>query len=220
MTVLQMPVVPARRIPLPLKLSVTGFVVVLVPVYYRYYGPTNFLYFCDAALLLSLDSIWTGRALPASMAAVGILLPQALWCADFIGELLGMNLVGLTKYMFDPNRSLFLRGLSFFHFWLPLLLLYLVRRLGYDRRALGAWTGLAWGLCLVAYFLLPPAGAKLANPQIPVNVNYVFGFDDTKAQTRLPAPVYLVGWMAVLLGVVFVPTHWLLKKVFGRPAKA
>ena len=218
MTVLQMPVVPARRIPLPLKLSVTGFVVVLVPVYYRHYGPTNFLYFCDAALLLSLDSIWTGRALPASMAAVGILLPQALWCADFIGELLGMNLVGLTKYMFDPNRSLFLRGLSFFHFWLPLLLLYLVRRLGYDRRALRAWTGLAWGLCLVAYFLLPPAGAKLANPQIPVNVNYVFGFDDTKAQTRLPAPVYLVGWMAVLLGVVFVPTHFLLKKAFGRPA--
>ena len=220
MTVLQMPVVPARRIPLPLKLSVTGFVVVLVPVYYRHYGPTNFLYFCDAALLLSLDSIWTGRALPASMAAVGILLPQALWCADFIGELLGMNLVGLTKYMFDPNRSLFLRGLSFFHFWLPLLLLYLVRRLGYDRRALRAWTGLAWGLCLVAYFLLPPAGAKLANPQIPVNVNYVFGFDDTKAQTRLPAPVYLVGWMAVLLGVVFVPTHFLLKKAFGRPARA
>lgn len=220
MTVLQMPIVPARRVPLPLKLSVTGFVLVLVPVYYRHYGPTNFLYFCDAALLLSLDSIWTGRALPASMAAVGILLPQALWCADFIGELLGMNLVGLTKYMFDPNRSLFLRGLSFFHFWLPLLLLYLVRRLGYDRRALGAWTGLAWGLCLVAYFLLPPAGAKLANPQIPVNVNYVFGFDDTKAQTRLPAPVYLVGWMAVLLGVVFVPTHFLLKKAFGRPAKA
>ena len=220
MTVLQMPVVPARRIPLPLKLSVTGFVVVLVPVYYRHYGPTNFLYFCDAALLLSLDSIWTGRALPASMAAVGILLPQALWCADFIGELLGMNLVGLTKYMFDPNRSLFLRGLSFFHFWLPLLLLYLVRRLGYDRRALRAWTGLAWGLCLVAYFLLPPAGAKLANPQIPVNINYVFGFDDTKAQTWLPAPVYLVGWMAVLLGVVFVPTHFLLKKVFGRPARA
>ena len=38
----------ARRIPLWLKLAYTAFMAVLVPVYLRNYGPTNFLYFCDA----------------------------------------------------------------------------------------------------------------------------------------------------------------------------
>ena len=70
----------------------------------------------------------------AGVAAVGILVPQVLWCLDFGAELLGLRLVGLTGYMFDANRSLFLRGLSFFHGWLPFLLLFLVKRLGYDRR--------------------------------------------------------------------------------------
>lgn len=210
----------ARRLPLALKVIVTGFLVVMVPVYYRSYGPTNFLYFCDVALGLAAVSLWTERPLPASMAAVGILLPQALWCLDFLGELVGVKLVGLTAYMFDPGRSLFLRGLSFFHFWLPFLLLYIVRRLGYDRRALWGWTALGWGLCLVSYFLLPPAGTVLDNPQIPVNINYVGGFDDAKMQTLAPGPLYLAGWLAVLFGVIYLPTHLLLRKLFKAPAPA
>ena len=207
--------IASRRPPLPLKLATTGFVVVLVPVYYRHYGPTNFLYFCDVALGLAVVSLWTAHPLPASMAAVGILLPQTLWCLDFVGELLGQRVVGLTAYMFNPKSSLFLRGLSFFHFWLPFLLVYLVRRLGYDRRALPGWTALGWALCLVSYRLLPPAGTVPENPLTPVNLNYVAGFDDTKQQTRLPGPVYLAGWMAVLAVGVYLPTHWLLRKVFG-----
>ena len=205
----------AYLVPLPLKLGYSGFLAVMVPVYWRHYGPTNFLYFCDVALFLALGSVWTGHPLPASMAAVGILLPQLLWCVDFVGELFGRNLVGLTAYMFDSRRSRFLRGLSLFHGWLPLLLLYLVRRLGYDRRALLAWTALAWGLCLVCYRWLPPAGALLADPDIPVNVNYVRGFHDAAPQTRLPAPLYLVGYMAALVVVGFLPTHWALKKLFN-----
>ena len=44
----------ANRLPLWLKLVYTAFVAVLVPVYWYYYGPTNFLYFCDVALIISL----------------------------------------------------------------------------------------------------------------------------------------------------------------------
>lgn len=205
------------RLPLALKLVVTAFLAVMVPVYYCNYGPTNFLYFCDVSLLLCLISLWTEKALPASMAAVGILLAQAFWCADFLGELLGVHLAGMTSYMFDPNRSLFLRGLSFFHGWLPFLLLFLVKRLGYDRRALWAWTAVGWSLCLIAYFFLPSAGTVLADPKIPVNINYVFGFDDAKAQTWLPAPVYLISWMAALFVVFYLPTHLVLRKLFRRP---
>jgi hypothetical protein len=200
------------RLPIALKLLVTAFVAVLVPVYYLNYGPTNFLYFCDVALLMSVVGLWTEKPLPASMAAVGILIPQLLWCADFLAQLFGFKLVGLTAYMFDAERSLFLRGLSFFHGWLPFLLLFMVRRLGYDRRALWAWAGLGWALCLVAYFLLPPAGTVLSDPKIPVNINYVFGFDDAHVQTWLPGPVYLVGWMLTLAAVFYLPTHLLLRR--------
>ncbi len=49
-----------KRIPLWLKLAYTTFVAVLVPVYWANYGVTNFLYFCDVALFLTLVGIWLG----------------------------------------------------------------------------------------------------------------------------------------------------------------
>lgn len=206
------------RIPLWLKVAYTAFMAVLIPVYWMNYGPTNFLYFCDIALLLTLVGIWKESPLLVSMPAVGIVLPQALWCADFAATAFGGHLAGMTGYMFDEHKSLFLRGLSFFHGWLPFLLIFLVARLGYDRRALKGWTVLAFALCLIAFFLLPPAGAELSDPNLPRNVNYVFGFDDAKPQPWMPANVYLVAWMALLFSVVYVPTHFLLTKLFTLTA--
>ena len=58
----------------------------------------------------------------------------------------------MTTYMFDPAIPLFVRGLSPFHGWLPFLLLWLVARLGYDRRAFGAQTVLGIAVLLVCYF--------------------------------------------------------------------
>ncbi len=200
-----------------LKLAYTGFMAVLVPVYLYNYGPTNFLYFCDTALLLTLVSIWTENSLPISMAAVGILIPQFFWCVDFVCQLLGFRLTGLTSYMFDSHRSIFLRGLSLFHGWLPFLLVYLVLRLGYNRRALKAWTALAWLLCVISFFFLPPAGASLADSNLPLNVNLVFGFDDAHPQTWLPQGLYVVVWMLALFLLAYVPTDLLLKKMLPDP---
>lgn len=214
------PAVVAARIPLWLKIAYTIFMAVLIPVYWYHYGPTNFLYFCDVALFLTLIGIWTENKLLISMPAVGILIPQALWVVDFVVQLTGAELTGMTAYMFDENRSLFLRGLSLFHGWLPFLLIYLVAKLGYDRRAFLTWTIIAWPLCLTAYYLLPPAGAQLPDPTIPVNVNYVFGFDDAQPQTWLPAKTYLFAWMSALLALIYTPTHFALKKLFNKPAEA
>jgi hypothetical protein len=166
------------QIPLWGKLLYSAFVGVLVPYYWVAYGPTNFLYFCDMAFLMGLVAAWTECSLLASMPAVGILLPQAFWCVDFVGGLLGLQVLGLTGYMFNPDLTLLTRALSFFHFWLPFLLLWLVWRLGYDPRALVAWTGLAWILMLVCYIFLPPPPAPLDSPNLPVNVNYVYGLSD------------------------------------------
>jgi hypothetical protein len=209
----------APRIPLGLKLCYTGFLAVMIPTYWLNYGPTNFLYFCDVALLLTLVGIWREKALLISLAAVGILLPQLFWCVDFLVQLCGGKLSGMTAYMFDEKRSLFLRGLSLFHGWLPFLLIYLVKKLGYDRRALVGWSVVCVALCSIAFFLLPPAGAVLANPKIPTNINYVFGMDDAKPQELLPPLLYLGAWIGALVGLIFVPTHFVLKK-FCKPSIA
>ena len=52
-------VVQPRKIPLAAKVAVTAFLAVIVPVYLHTYGPTNFLWFCDAALMLTAAG--TGR---------------------------------------------------------------------------------------------------------------------------------------------------------------
>lgn len=206
------------RISLPLKLVFTAFMAVLVPLYWTNYGPTNFLYFCDLALFFTLIAVWLESGLFASMAAVGIILPQlVLWCGDFAAHLIGIKFTGMTDYMFDPHRSLFLRGLSFFHGWLPFLLLFLVARLGYDRRALFAWTGVAWSAMLFSYFFLPGPGTKLANPLAPVNVDYVHGFSDTVAQAWMPGWAWLVFLLLALPALVVFPTHLLLQKIWGKP---
>src|ERR1041385_1648852 len=107
------------RVPLWLKCGFTAFMAVLIPVYWANYGPTNFLYFCDVALLLTLVGLWTESPLLVSLPAVGILIPQMLWVTDFAVQLTGYRLTGMTGYMFDSHRPLFLRGLSLFHGWLP-----------------------------------------------------------------------------------------------------
>jgi hypothetical protein len=121
---------PASRLPLWLRPAYTAFMAVLVPVYWAKCGPTNFLYFRDVAQFLTLAGVWTENRLRLSLPAVGILLPQLFWCADFAAQLTGHSLAGMTAYMGDPQRSLFLRGLFLFHGWPPFLLLFAVRRVG------------------------------------------------------------------------------------------
>ena len=206
-----------KILPLALKLALSAFVAVLVPVYWRNYGLANFLYFCDFALLLTLAGVWTENRLLVSMGAVGVLGPQTLWVADFLAHLAGFNITGVTDYMFAES-SLFLRSLSFFHFWLPFLQVFLVWRLGYDSRAFVAWTGLAWALMLVSYFFLPPPSpdAGLA----AVNLDYVFGLSNTEPQHWMAPGLWLALLMAALPIALWLPTHLLLKAWRGAASAA
>ena len=197
----------ANRLPLAFKLAYTAFMAVLIPVYWYYYGPTNFLYFCDVTLIILLAGIWLESALLVSMCAVGILILQTLWVVDFTVRIFGVSLTGTTDYMFNPNTSLFLRALSLFHGWLPFMLVYLVWKIGYDRRGLPAWTGLAWVLLLVCFLLMPP---PRPDPGLtPMNINYVWGPSDLAAQTWVHPYVWIAGLM-IALPVIFLLTHLLL----------
>jgi hypothetical protein len=213
-------VTSASRLPMWTKIVLTAFVAVLVPFYLKAYGPTNFLYFCDVALVMTVAAVWLESAVLASMAAVGILLPQALWCVDFLGGLVGRPITGMTAYMFNENLTLFARGLSFFHFWLPFLLAWLVWRLGYDRRGLLGWTLLAWSLQLLCFFAMPAPPTRDDNPNLPVNINYVYGFSDAAPQQWMPAGAFLALMMAGLPLLFFWPTHVFLNWAFAKPAAA
>lgn len=208
------PAWPKSQLPACVRLAYSGFVVLWAACYWRAYGPTNFLYFCDIAVFFTLGAVWLEWPILASMPAVGILLPQALWMIDFLGELLGLRLTGMTAYMFDSQIPLYLRSLSLFHFWLPILLVWLASRLGYDRRALPAWTLLAWCTVVVCYLWTPPPPAPPNDPLRPVNVNYVYGLSADAPQHWMPQNAYVAAMMVVLPLGVFLPTHLMLVRFF------
>ncbi len=196
-------------IPLWIKIAYTLFVMVLLPVYYVRHGPANFLWFSDIALFGTLLALWLESPLLASMMAVGVLVPEVGWIVDFFGRLLfGLGITGIAKYMFDPGEPLFLRGLSLFHILLPITLVWMLHRLGYDARALPAQTLLAWIVLLFIYFFTDPSK----------NIDWVFGLG-SGPQTRIPRSLYFLLVMIIFPALIFLPTHWLLKKLFRAPHK-
>lgn len=201
-------------IPLWLKILYSLFMAVLIPVYWMNYGPTNFLYFCDVALILTLVGIWKESRLLISMCAVGIVGVQIFWVLDYLVMLLGFDGTGFTAYMFNSETSFFLRSLSLYHGWLPFLLVYLVWKIGYDQRALKYWTPLAWALILIAFFFLPKAQEGLG--LTPVNVNYVWGLNDHQPQEWFPPAVWVIGMMIVLPLCFYWPMHLVFKKYFSK----
>ncbi|HYG88359.1 MAG TPA: hypothetical protein VD978_19120 [Azospirillum sp.] len=196
----------ARRVPFALKLAYGGFIGVLVPVYWRAYGPENFLWLSDIALFGTGAAVITEKPLPAGMMAVGVLPLELAWSADILA---GGKLLGLARYMFESNTPLYLRGLSLFHLALPPTLLWLLRRLGYDRRALRCQTTLTLAVLPLTYALTEPSK----------NINWVFGWGN-EPQRTLPPLVYLAFEMALLPLVVLTPMHALLRRLFRPPGRA
>ena len=191
-------------IPLSLKIGYTLFVCALVPIYWRHYGLANFLWFSDIALLGLVPALWTASALIASMMAVAVVFFEAIWNIDFFFRfVIGKSLIGLSAYMFDSKIPLFIRSLSCFHIFLPLILLWTVHRLGYDRRAF-LWQ------TIVALVVLP-LSYRTSNAQ--ENVNWVYGFGQ-KPQTILPGPLFVILLMVLFPLAVYLPTHLLFARTF------
>jgi hypothetical protein len=206
-----------RRIPVWVKVSYSSFVGIVVPCYWVTYTPWNFLYFCDVALLVTAVAIWVESPLLVSMQAVAITLVQMLWVVDLLCRLVaGVHVTGVTSYMLDPTIPLFLRGLSSFHGWLPLFLLWLLSRLGYHRRALAAQAAVAVLLLLVSYFFGPVPPPSASHPHWAVNINYVYGLDDRHPQKLVAPGLWLLLVMAFNVVVLYVPTDFLFRRVFAE----
>lgn len=208
---------PRPAIPLWLKLLYTLFLCILIPKYWPIYGPADFLWFCDVAALLTLPALWLESPLLASVNAVAMTLPQTAWILDFVS---GGRLIGVSAYMFDPGIPRFVRGLSTFHIWLPLLLLWMVWRLGYDRRAFWAQTTLCTAVLLISYLLTDPRHPPTGYPAAAVNVNRVFGPRPAEVQHWMPEQLYLLTQMLFYPLIIYLPTHLIFKRIFRHSPPA
>lgn len=185
-------------------LPLTAFTAILVPVYWSHYGPAHFLWFSDIALFAVVISLWTGNRLLFSMMAVGVLPLETLWMVDFAS---GGNLLGTAAYMFEDTRPLYLRLLSLFHLALPPILIWMLWRQGYDRRAAVAQTLLIWIVLPLSWLLNSPES----------NVNAVYG-PFGEPQELIHPVLYLGLYMLALPLIVVLPMHVLLKRLTSARA--
>jgi hypothetical protein len=174
-----------------------------VPVYWIHWRPKNFLWFSDIALLTTAVALWLESSLLASMMLLAIALPELAWNADFFGRLLtGRHVLGLSAYMFDSEKPGFLRALSLFHVVLPIVLVWMVARLGYDERALVSQTVVALVVLPATYWLTDATD----------NINWVYG-PGTKRQSWMPPLAYLTLLMVFFPVVVYLPVHLLIRSL-------
>jgi hypothetical protein len=170
-----------------------------VPIYWHQYGPQNFLWFSDLALILSVVALWRESSLLASALALSVLVFDIIWCIDILGGLpLGKPLVGFSPYMFDSQYPLWLRLLSLFHLWMPPLLVWMVMRFGYDRRALVIQTVACWIVLVASYFISTREE----------NINFVFGLGES--EPPVPGLVYFAALVVAMPVLFYLPTHFVL----------
>jgi len=188
------------RLPLWLKVGWTLWVAVWAPLYWKQYGAQNFLYFCDLGNFFIAIALWTESALLFSWQATGLLLFQILFTLDLLTALLfGKHFIGGTEFMFDPAVPLFIRLLSLFHVVTPPLLLWAIRRFGYDERGWKYQTLTTWIVAPINYFWRPEH-----------DVNWVRGLF-YREQHTVPGLVYLMAYLIVLPLVIYYPTHLALR---------
>lgn len=208
------------RIPLWLKVAYTLFMCAMAPTYWRAYGPLNFLWLCDVAAFVTLAALWLESPLLASMGAVAMTLSQTLWTIDLLTRLLHVPVssIGPTSYMFDPGIPLHVRLISLFHLWMPILLLWMVWRLGYDRRAWLVQSVLTIVVleCCYLFTYVPP---KTAQHPRELNINWVFGPGYQHPQTWMSPALFLALNMLFYPLCIYLPTHLVFRKLFRPPGR-
>jgi hypothetical protein len=199
------------RIPLWLKVSWTLWVAVWAPVYWHRYGPQNFLWLCDLGNFLIMIGLWTESAFVLSWQACSVLVVQILFTIDLVVRaLFGVHPIGGTGYMFNDDGSqlpLGLRLLSLFHVITPPVLLWALRRVGYDRRGLLAQVATVWIVLPICWLGWTEA----------LNLNWVWGPFDRPQYVIHPPWLYLLLCMLAYPILLSLPTHLILSRYFRRP---
>ncbi len=183
-----------------------GWLVVWTPSYAVVWGWRNFLQLCDIAVFLTAAGLWRGNALLLSSQAISSLVIDGLWTLDVGWRLVTeRHLIGGTEYMWKAEHPLAVRLLSLFHAALPVVLLYAVKKVGHDRRALPLQAGLAAAVLV--------ASRLVGNPD--VNPNFAFR-DPIWHRSWGPAALHLAAMGGILVAAVYLPTDWALRRFARR----
>jgi hypothetical protein len=180
------------------------------PTYAVVWGFGNFVQLCDLAVLLTVAGMWTGSALLLSSQAVGSLVINSIWVLDVAARLItGQHLIGGTEYMWDAQYPLWVRLLSLYHLAVPVVLLWALRRTGYDPR----------GWMLQAAISVPVLiASRLLDPAKNLNFAHV---DPILHISFRPAPLHLAIILFCLIAVLYWPTHQILSRTLppAQPQK-
>jgi hypothetical protein len=184
----------------------TAWMAAWVPIVLWAYGPQNFLWVCNIAQFLVLYAVWRNHRLLLSSQAGTICLVGLVWTLDFtLGLFTGGRTASFTAYMFDAEIPLLARASSLYHVGLPLFVLWLLGRTGYDRR--GPWLQSAiGGLAVVGAWLF-------TEPHRNVNWIYEpFGIE----QAWLPTPAFVTLLVLLYPLLLYFPGHLLVRAVLRR----
>lgn len=184
---------------------------IYLPSYAAAYGLANFLFLCNLGVLLTAVALVDGSRLLLASQAIAAPVIGIAWGLDAGWRVVtGAHLYGGTEYMWDPQYPLFTRMLSLYHVVWPVLVIYAVAKVGYDRRGWRLQAAIALAAMAVARLLTPPAD----------NVNFayrdpIFGLD------LGPGPIHVMLSWLVLAGVAYGATHALLARALpAAPARA
>ena len=193
-------------IPPAAQIGFSLWMLLWVPVVLTTQGPQNFWWLCNLAQFILLYSVWTSNRLLISSQAGTIVIVGAAWTIDLAGALItGASPFGITVYMFNDELPVALRATSTYHVWLPLFVLWLCRRQGYDGRGF-------WVQCVIGTSAI--LGSWVFGDSVR-NLNYTiapFGIQQVWLPQAVYIPVLCVG-TALLL---YLPGHFIARAVAGE----
>ena len=186
------------------------WLLVYLPTYHSAYGAFNFLFLCNIGVILTAIGLIVRSRLLLSSQAVAAPVIAVVWAVDAVWKLAtGDFLYGGTEYLWDSAYPLFARLLSLYHIAWPLLLWWVLRRIGYDPRGWPLQAGIA-ALAILAGRLLVPAAD---------NVNFAW-IDPFFGRQLGPTPLHLLICWGLLSGIAYGATHWGLRRMFPDPVDA
>lgn len=185
-------------IPLSIRISLSAWLLVWMPLRAAAYPSASWLSFCAYGSVILVAGVLLENRLLVSWQAVALLVGQTAYAIDAVCRGPG------TAYLFDHGVPFAVRSLSLFHFVMPLVALDAVRRLGYDRRAMPLQM-------MTAAIVLPLSYA--ADPQL-----LAFG-GAFSIETKPPALVLLSVFFLLLI-FCYAPAHAVLAAGRGSDSAA
>lgn len=187
-----------------IKILLSFFTLILIPIYWYFYGFKNFLWLSDIGLFLTVLALWSDSVLLMSIAAVEMFFFELVWNLDFYMMLFfNVSKIKLADYMFDSQYPVGLRLLSLFHVFLPIIWILYLYSFGYDANAIYYVIVLFWIILFFSYFFTDPSQ----------NINWVFW--PKMHNIKISQFTWLIILFITFPLLDFLPTHHVFLKLFN-----